>query len=114
MPLLPTPEFCNNPPVFRARQVLTFALHFYIHSIPKPSPTAIHIPPSLSTPLRSVSDRLGLPPICTYSDTFCYSYSMSGSADKKKHSPFHTLQMNCAFTEHTPRSNTGVLERRCP
>ena len=93
---------CNNPPVLlRARQVLTFVLHFYIHSVPKPSPTAIHIPPSLSIPLRAVSEHLGLPPICTYSDTICYNYSISGSADSLEdfsiHSTFSSSQDEVHF-----------------
>ena len=102
MPLLPTQELCNNPPVLlRARQVLTFVLHFYIHSMPKPSPTAIHIPPSLSIPLRAVSGHLGLPPICTYSDTICYNYSILGSADDLEdfsiHSTFSSTQDEVHF-----------------
>jgi len=102
MPLLPTQELCNNLPVLlRARQVLTFVLHFYIHSVPKPSPTAIHIPPSLSVPLRAVSEHLGLPPICTYSDTICYNYSISGSANDLEdfaiHSTFSSTQDEVHF-----------------
>ena len=102
MPLLPTQGLFNNPPVLlRARQVLTFVLHFYIHSVPKPSPTAIHIPPSLSVPLRAVSEHLGLPPICTYSDTICYNYSVLGSADDLEdfaiHSTFSSTQDEVHF-----------------
>jgi len=48
-------------------------------------------------PCRSpyaVSDRLGLPSICTYSDTICYNYSTSGSTDSPEdfsiHSTFST------------------------
>lgn len=81
MRLLPTQELCNTSSnLLRARQVLTFILHFYIHST-KPSPTPIHVPSSLSIPLRAVSEHLGLPPICTYSDTIYYNYSISGTPD---------------------------------
>ncbi|KAF9647883.1 Indoleamine 2,3-dioxygenase [Thelephora ganbajun] len=102
MPLLPTQELCNNPPVLlRARQVLVFLLHFYIHSIPKLSTTPIHIPLPLSIPLRAVSEHLGLPPICTYSDTICYNYSISGSADCLEdfsiHSTFSSTQDEVHF-----------------
>ena len=91
MPLLLTQELCDDPPILlRARQVLTFILHFYIHSLPKPSPTPIHIPSSLSIPLRAVSDHLGLPPVCTYSDTICYNYSISGFAESLEDFTIHS------------------------
>lgn len=91
MPLLPTQELYSNPPILlRARQVLTFILHFYIHSMPKPSSTPIDIPSPLSVPLRAVSEHLGLPPICTYSDTICYNYSISGSADSLEDFEIHS------------------------
>ena len=101
MPLLPTRQLCNDPPaLLRARQVLTFMLHFYIHSMPK-SPVAICIPPSLSIPLRTVSEKLGLPPICTYSDTICYNYSLSGLSDRLEdfsiHSTFSSTQDEVHF-----------------
>jgi len=100
--MLPTQELQNNPPVLlRARQVLTFILHFYIHSIPKPSPAPIHIPSSLSIPLRAVSDHLGLPPICTYSDTICYNYSIpgfpAGPEDFSIHSTFSSTRDEVHF-----------------
>jgi indoleamine 2,3-dioxygenase len=69
--------------------------------MPKPSPTAIHIPQSLSIPLRAVSEHLGLPPVCTYSDTICYNYSISGSADDLEdfsiHSTFSSTQDEVHF-----------------
>ena len=112
MPLLPTQELCNNPPVLlRARQVLTFALHFYIHSIPKPSSTVIHIPPSLSIPLRAVSDRLGLPPICTYSDTICYNYSMSGSVDSPEGFSIHSTFSSTPDEVHFYRTQAMIEYR---
>ena len=112
MPLLPTHELCNNPPVLlRARQVLTFVLHFYIHSIPKPSPTAIHIPPSLSIPLRAVSDRLGLPPICTYSDTICYNYSVPGSADRLEDFSIHSTFSSTPDEVHFYRTQAMIEYR---
>ena len=91
MPQLSTQELCDDPPILlRARQVLTFILHFYIHSLPKPSPTPIHIPSSLSVPLRAVSDRLGFPPVCTYSDTICYNHSISGFAESLEDFAIHS------------------------
>lgn len=104
MALLPTQPLCNSPPaLLRARQVLTFILHFYVHSTPKLSSTPIHIPPSLSVPLRAVSEHLGLPPICTYSDTICYNYSISRTGDNLTlgdfsiHSTFSSTQDEVHF-----------------
>jgi len=112
MPLLPTWELCSNPPVLlRARQVLTFALHFYIHSIPKPSSTAIHIPPSLSIPLRAVSDRLGLPPVCTYSDTICYNYSISGAVDSPEDFSIHSTFSSTPDEVHFYRTQAMIEYR---
>lgn len=69
--------------------------------MPKPSSTAIHIPPALSIPLRAVSEHLGLPPICTYSDTISYNYSISGPADGLDdfsiHSTFSSTQDEVHF-----------------
>ena len=113
MPLLPTQELCNNPPVLlRARQVLTFVLHFYIHSMPKhPPPTVIHIPSSLSIPLRAVSERLGLPPICTYSDTICYNYSISGSADDLEDFSIHSTFSSTRDEVHFYRTQAMIEYR---
>jgi len=112
MPLLQTRELWNNPPVLlRARQVLTFVLHFFIHSLPKPSPTAIHIPSSLSIPLRSVSGHLGLPPVCTYSDTICYNYSISGSAENLEDFSIHSTFSSTRDEVHFYRIQAMIEHR---
>ena len=112
MPLLPTRELCNNPPVLlRARQVLTFILHFYIHSMPEPSPTAIHIPPPLSIPLRAVSEHLGLPPICTYSDTICYNYTISEPADGLDDFSIHSTFSSTQDEVHFYRTQAMIEHR---
>ena len=112
MPLLPTEELCDNPPVLlRARQVLTFILHFYIHSIPKLSPLPIHIPSSLSAPLRTVSEYLGLPPICTYSDTICYNYSLPGHADNLEDFSIHSTFSSTLDEAHFYRIQAMIEHR---
>ena len=112
MPPLPTRRLYNNPPVLlRARQVLAFMLHFYIHSLPKPSPTTTHVPPSLSIPLRAVSEQLGLPPICTYSDTICYNYSISGCADDLEDFSIHSTFSSTPDEVHFYRTQ-ALIEHR--
>jgi indoleamine 2,3-dioxygenase len=61
----------------RAHLVLTFLLHFYVHTTPvEPTPrtTPLPIPESISVPLLAISPLLGLPPIVTYSDTVLYNF----------------------------------------
>lgn len=66
----------------RARHVLTFLLHFYVHSLPSPTssssdkPPHIVIPASLATPLLAISRALDAPPVLTYADTETYNFSM--------------------------------------
>ena len=112
MPLLPTEELCNNPPILlRARQVLTFILHFYIHSTPKLPPTPIHVPSPLSVPLRAISDRLGLPPICTYSDTICYNYSTLGTVDHLEDFSIHSTFSSTPDEVHFYRTQAMIEYR---
>jgi indoleamine 2,3-dioxygenase len=49
-------------------------MHFYIHSLPLPSP--VHIPESISIPLLAVSNHLQLPPVVTYSDNVLYNWDI--------------------------------------
>ena len=86
-------------------------LHFYTHSVPEPPPTAIHITPSLSIPLRAVSEYLGLPPICTYSDTTSYNYSISGSADNPEDFSIHSTFLSTRDEVHFYRTQ-ALLEHR--
>ncbi|KAI6141958.1 Indoleamine 2,3-dioxygenase [Pisolithus thermaeus] len=58
----------------RAHHVLTFIMHFYIHTLPLTSP--IVIPASIGVPLLKVSIHLQLPPIATYSDTVLYNWEL--------------------------------------
>ncbi|KAI5993972.1 Indoleamine 2,3-dioxygenase, partial [Pisolithus albus] len=58
----------------RAHHVLTFIMHFYIHTLPLTVPVVI--PASIGVPLLQVSKHLQLPPIATYSDTVLYNWQL--------------------------------------
>ncbi|KIO34490.1 hypothetical protein M407DRAFT_16472 [Tulasnella calospora MUT 4182] len=65
----------------RAHHVLTFILHFYIHSQlpltgPGPHPPQ-RIPPCLAIPLVELSKELVMPPILTYADNVLYNWSLN-------------------------------------
>ena len=79
--------------------------------MPNPSPTAIHIPSSLSVPLRAVSDSLGLPPICTYSDTICYNYSILGSANNLEDFTIHSTYSSTRDEVHFYRTQAMIEYR---
>ncbi|KAG8986242.1 hypothetical protein FRB90_004130 [Tulasnella sp. 427] len=68
----------------RAHHVLTFILHFYIHSqlpLTGPSPLPPHrIPPCLSIPLVELSKELVMPPILTYADNVLYNWTLSDAS----------------------------------
>lgn len=58
----------------RAHHVLTWIMHFYIHSLPPDAPVVI--PPPITLPLLQVSAQLQLPPILTYSDDVLYNCAL--------------------------------------
>ncbi|TDL15991.1 Indoleamine 2,3-dioxygenase [Rickenella mellea] len=62
----------------RARVVLTFLVHLYVHSqVPKfddDNPSPHLIPRSVSLPLLNLCNILSLPPVLTYSDTVLYNW----------------------------------------
>ncbi|KAG9049137.1 hypothetical protein FS837_011056 [Tulasnella sp. UAMH 9824] len=64
----------------RAHHVLTFILHFYIHSqlpLTGPGPHPPHrIPSCLAIPLTELSKELVMPPILTYADNVLYNWSL--------------------------------------
>ena len=73
MPCIPHSSLRSSlPAIRRAHLVLSFLLHFYVHTAP-PDPLPLSIPLSLSAPLTGVSDLLGLPPVVTYADTVLYN-----------------------------------------
>lgn len=53
--------------------MLSFLGHFYIHST---FPSSTVVPAPLAVPWVLVSDRLGLPPILTYSDTVLWNWRL--------------------------------------
>ncbi|KAK0223556.1 Indoleamine 2,3-dioxygenase [Armillaria fumosa] len=79
-PLLSAAVLDNSVPVLRrAHHVLSFILHFYVHTLPPE--TAIYIPPSLAIPLAHVSDVLDLPPVITYSDLVLYNWTTDSTSN---------------------------------
>ncbi|PBK76018.1 Indoleamine 2,3-dioxygenase [Armillaria solidipes] len=79
-PLLSATALENSAPVLRrAHHVLSFVLHFYVHTLPPE--TAIYIPPSLAVPLAHVSNVLDLPPVITYSDLVLYNWTTDSTGD---------------------------------
>ena len=79
--------------------------------MPNPPPTVIRIPPSLSIPLRAVSDSLGLPPICTYSDTICYNYSIPGFANNLEDFTIHSTYSSTRDEVHFYRTQAMIEYR---
>ncbi|KAJ9120703.1 hypothetical protein QFC22_002634 [Naganishia vaughanmartiniae] len=77
MPVLSIQSLLSSlPELRRAHVVLTYLLHFYVHSHPTlatPRTTPLPIPASISVPLLAVCPLLGLPPILTYADTVLYN-----------------------------------------
>jgi indoleamine 2,3-dioxygenase len=77
MPVLPIEPLQHSLPLLRrAHQILTFLLHFYVHShpvFPTPRTIPLPIPESISVPLLTVCPLLGLPPVLTYADTVLYN-----------------------------------------
>ncbi|KAI5119939.1 hypothetical protein M0805_002128 [Coniferiporia weirii] len=61
----------------RAHLVLTFLMHFYVHSTPPAGTTApFVIPKTLAIPLTRVSKLLGIAPVLTYADTVLWNASL--------------------------------------
>lgn len=90
MPTLSTRNLGTLPLLRRAHLVLTFLLHFYVHTAPSSSPlkgvaaanvqtSPMGIPSSISVPLLYTSRLLGLPPILTYSDTVLWNSASSST-----------------------------------
>ena len=76
MPIIPTSKLNQSELMLRrAHHVLSWTMHFYIHSLP-PSPSSeIIIPAPITVPLLQVSAQLQLPPVVTYSDDVLYNWA---------------------------------------
>ncbi|KAF8072252.1 Indoleamine 2,3-dioxygenase [Lyophyllum atratum] len=58
----------------RAHLVLTYLLHFYVHTLP--TDADVLIPASISLPLLQVSAELQVPPVMAYSDDIMYNWAL--------------------------------------
>ncbi|EIW84551.1 Indoleamine 2,3-dioxygenase [Coniophora puteana RWD-64-598 SS2] len=65
----------------RAHHVLAYLLHFYVNSLPPSTP--VIIPHSISLPILSVSCKMDLPPVLTYSDNVLYNWHVSETEPPK-------------------------------
>lgn len=75
LPILSTKELKTSELLLRrAHHVLSWLMHFYVHTTPLSSPT-ICIPPPITLPLLQVSAQLQLPPVLTYSDDVLYNWA---------------------------------------
>ncbi|KAL7278923.1 hypothetical protein ACG7TL_006754 [Trametes sanguinea] len=92
LPILSIAELKSSEILLRrAHHVLSWVMHFYIHTVPM-SVRDIHIPPPITLPLLQVSAQLQLPPVCTYSDDVLYNWAFkSPPASKNLFSPKHEL-----------------------
>lgn len=79
LPVIPICELDSPMLLRRAHLVLTYILHFYIHTLPLTSP--ICIPKPISLPLVRISQKLDIPPLLTFSDTVLYNWVICTSED---------------------------------
>ncbi|KAJ7471377.1 Indoleamine 2,3-dioxygenase [Mycena galericulata] len=79
----------------RAHLVLTWMMHFYIHSLPPDVPVVI--PSPITIPLFQVCAQLQLPPVLTYSDTVLYNWTLKTPSNKATPEPYN-LQSRTLFT----------------
>ncbi|KAG6851295.1 hypothetical protein H0H93_011731 [Arthromyces matolae] len=72
-PALETKDLEGDLPLLqRAHMVLSWLLHFYVHSLP-PTDDDILVPKSLTIPLVAVSQCLGIAPVLTFADTVLWN-----------------------------------------
>ena len=116
MDVLSIDELTTVPQLRRAHQVLTFLLHFYVHTqpiSPTPRSTPLAIPSSISIPLRLTSNLLGLPPILTYADTVLYnSHPTSLSTPPNPLSNPYTSTLE-SFTNTPDEAHFYLTSTRC-
>ncbi|KAL4064593.1 Indoleamine 2,3-dioxygenase [Scleroderma yunnanense] len=73
LPILSTRRLAPSELLLRrAHHVLTYIMHFYIHTLPLTDRVLVPMP--ISIPLLRVSRHLQLPPVATYSDTVLYNW----------------------------------------
>jgi indoleamine 2,3-dioxygenase len=98
MPILPTASLrLDARQLLRARHVLIFLLHFYVHSLSGTNGTTI--PASVSVPLLIISHVLDLPPVVTYADTEFYNFTLApGSLMQDNQRGYPDVSMNILTT----------------
>ncbi|KAJ6561790.1 Indoleamine 2,3-dioxygenase [Mycena capillaripes] len=82
----------------RAHLVLTWTMHFYIHSLPPDAP--VLIPAPITIPLFQICAQLQLPPVLTYSDTVLYNWTLK-SPSSRPTPALDNLQSRTLFTGTT-------------
>ncbi|THH15999.1 hypothetical protein EW146_g4577 [Bondarzewia mesenterica] len=97
MPALSVTKLLDDlPNLLRARHVLIFLMHFYVHSLPASQNEPVIIPKSLAVPVLVVSQALDMPPVLTYADTTYYNYVLAAAAQGGKKEAMRVLD---TFTE---------------
>ncbi|KAJ4467570.1 Indoleamine 2,3-dioxygenase [Lentinula aciculospora] len=92
----------------RAHLVLTFIMHFYIHTLPPDS--SVLIPRPISIPLLQVAKVLDLPPVVTFSDTVLYNWNSNSDAavNPNEIPSLDNIQCQTLFTD-TPDESAFYL-----
>ncbi|KIK52428.1 hypothetical protein GYMLUDRAFT_64259 [Collybiopsis luxurians FD-317 M1] len=97
LPLLSIDALAHSAVLLRrAHLVLTFLMHFYIHTLPPD--VLVVIPRPISIPMLQVAKVLDLPPVITFSDTVLYNWHSQAASDTASPNP-HGLQSQTTFTD---------------
>ena len=95
----------------RAHLVLTFILHFYVHTSP---PTgSLSIPRSIAAPLVPISNLLGLPPVVTYADTVLYNFTSTIPSEAPHYTSNPPLRALGSFTNTRSEDQFYVISAMC-
>ncbi|KAH8826873.1 Indoleamine 2,3-dioxygenase [Flagelloscypha sp. PMI_526] len=75
-PVLEVSSLCELRECQRAHLVLSWLLHYYVHSIPNIEPTSspVRIPAPISVPLVAVSKKLDTAPVLTFADCVLWNW----------------------------------------
>lgn len=117
MPVLSIEPLLNSlPDLRRVHLVLTYLLHFYVHShavLPSPRTTPLAIPPSISVPLLAVCPLLGLPPILTYADTVLYNTHPANPSQPPSFQRNPYVKALVTFTNTPDEAHFYLASTRC-
>lgn len=92
LPLLSIDQLSTLPELKRAYVLLTFMINGYVWSSTPPNEC---VPEALAQPLLQVSEKLGLPPIATYSSVVLWNYKI---VDPSKPLDLENLTTGLTFT----------------